>query len=87
MWPYPVFKYIQGDLTADDLLAQAKNEQQKADARTFIIYSHYQDPDGKTPEAIRQLQQVVELNLRDSVSYVLAKKLLHTFEPIVPPES
>ena len=87
IWPYPVVQYVLGDLTADALLAKAKNEQQKADAQTFIIYTHYQEPEGKTPEAIRQLQQVVELNLRDSVSYVLAKKLLHTFEPIVPPES
>jgi tetratricopeptide (TPR) repeat protein len=87
MWPYPVIQYIQGELAAEDLLAQAKNEQQKADAQTFIIYSHYQEPDGKSPEVIQQLQKVVDLNLRDSVSYVLAKKLLHTFEPIVPPES
>ena len=87
MWPYPVIRYIQKELTEDELLALAKNEQQTADARTFIIYSHYQEPDGKTPEAIKQLQEVVELNLRDSVSFVLAKKLLHTFEPIVPPES
>lgn len=87
IWPYPVFKYILGELTANELLGQAKNEQQKADAQTFIIYSHYQEPEGKSPEAIQELQKVVELNLRDSVSYVLAKKLLHTFEPIVPPGS
>jgi tetratricopeptide (TPR) repeat protein len=87
IWPYPVFQYIQKEITEEELLAQAKNEQQKADAQTFIIYSHYQEPEGKNPEAVQQLQKVVELNLRDSVSYVLAKKLLHTFEPIVPPES
>lgn len=84
-WPYPVLQYVVKEITAKELLAAAKNEQQKADAETFIVYSQYQEPDAKTPETIQKLEWVVSLNYRDSVSYVLAKKLLHTFEPLVPP--
>ena len=86
IWPYPVIRYMKNEIKAEELLAQAKNEQQKADAKTFIAYNHYQEPDGKNPKVIEELKWVADLNYRDSISYILAKKLLHTFEPIVPPQ-
>ena len=84
VWPYPVLRYLKGEITAEELETQAKNEQQKADAKTFILYNQFQDKNLNTPETNKELQAVVELNYRDSISYILAKKLLHTFEPIVP---
>jgi tetratricopeptide (TPR) repeat protein len=83
-WPYPVLRHMKGEISAEELEAQAKNEQQKADAKIFILYNQFQDKNLNTPETNKELQQVVELNYRDSISYILAKKLLHTFEPIVP---
>lgn len=85
VWPYPVLRYLKGEIGAAELQAQGKNEQQKADAKTFVLYNEFQDKNLNTPETNKELQQVVELNYRDSISYILAKKLLHTFEPIVPP--
>ena len=86
-WPYPVLQYIVGEITAEELRSLAKNEQQKADAETFIAYNHYQDPGGRNEETIKKLEWVVSLNYRDSISYILAKKLLHTFEPLFPRDS
>jgi tetratricopeptide (TPR) repeat protein len=84
VWPYPVLRYLKGEINAAQLETEAKNEQQKADAKTFILYNQFQDKNLNTPESNKELQQVVELNYRDSISYILAKKLLHTFEPLVP---
>lgn len=84
VWPYPVLRYLKGEITAEDMQTQARNEQQKADAQTFIHYNQFQDKNLNTAETHKELQQVVELNYRYSISYILAKKLLHTFEPIVP---
>ncbi|MCI0414054.1 tetratricopeptide repeat protein [bacterium] len=84
VWPYPVLRYLKGEITAEDVETQTKNEQQKADAKTFVLYNQFQDKNLNTPETNKELQQIVDLNYRDSISYILAKKLLHTFEPIVP---
>ncbi len=86
IWPYPVIRFMKNEISPDALLAEAMSEQEKADAKTFIAYNQYQEPDGKSPEAIKELRWVVDLNYRDSISYILAKKLLRTFEPIVPPQ-
>jgi tetratricopeptide (TPR) repeat protein len=85
VWPYPVLRYLKGEIPVEQLQTLAKNDQQKADAKTFILYNQFQDKNLNTAETNKELQQVVELNYRDSISYILAKKLLHTFEPIVPP--
>jgi lipoprotein NlpI len=77
-WPYPVVRYFMKEITAQDLLSLANDNDKMAEARTYIGMEL--SLSGKREEAVTHLQWVKENGKRTLYEYNLALSELHRIE-------
>ena len=77
-WPLPVVKYLRRELSAEDLLKQAGNNDEQTEARAYLGYDL--SLSGKLNEATPHLRWVKEFGNRNFVEYPLAVLELHRIE-------
>lgn len=77
-WPLPVVKYLRRELSAEELLKQASNNDEQTEARAYLGCDL--SLSGKPNEAIPHLRWVKEYGNRNFVEYPLAVLELHRIE-------
>ena len=70
-WPYPVVRFLRGEITAEDLLAAATDDVQRTEARAYLGLDHALA--GRTAAARDQFRWVVEHGSRRCSEYDLAR--------------
>jgi tetratricopeptide (TPR) repeat protein len=79
-WPLPVVKYLRRELSAEELLKQANNNDEQTEARAYLGCDL--SLSGKPDEAIPHLRWVKEYGNRNFVEYPLAVLELHRIEEL-----
>jgi predicted Zn-dependent protease len=69
-WPYPVFRYLKGDLSEVALMALATDKDKQTEAHAYVGLKL--SLEGKKDEAVRHLEWVKENGNRDFVEYPLS---------------
>ncbi|MDQ1610962.1 MAG: hypothetical protein QOG00_893 [Pyrinomonadaceae bacterium] len=69
-WPRTIYKYLAGELTADELLKQSTDKDKLTESHTYIGLNL--SLDGKRAEALPHLRWVTEQGNRNFVEYPLA---------------
>lgn len=74
-WPLPVVKYLRREISAEDLMKVAGNNDEQTEAHAYLGYDL--SISGKTTEAIPHLQWVKDNGNRNFVEYPLSVLELH----------
>jgi tetratricopeptide (TPR) repeat protein len=70
MWPYPVLRFLRGEITGKDLLSAADTNDRMTEAKTYL--GMQQSIEGKTKEAVENLSWVRGNGNRSFSEYQLA---------------
>ncbi len=74
VWPYPIRRYVHGDLSAEELLSQAPDKGRQTESRAYI--GLYLSAAGKREEALPYLRWVDEQGEKAFYEYTLARSEL-----------
>jgi lipoprotein NlpI len=79
-WPYPIIRYLRGEITTDALLATAQDNDQRTEARAYA--GLHLSLSGQRAEALRHLRWVKENGNKRFIEYVLAVNELDRLESV-----
>ncbi len=74
-WPFPILEYINGRLTADQLMAKVNDVDRATEARTYICLNQMHG-NVLSADMRKQLQWVVDHGNKEFVEYEIASNLL-----------
>jgi lipoprotein NlpI len=78
LWPYPVIRYLQHEITAEQLLAQATDSDKQTEAHTYLGLDHALK--GKREEALQHLRWVKDHGNKHFYEYPVAIAELERLE-------
>jgi lipoprotein NlpI len=81
-WPYPIIRYLRGEITADALLATATDNDQRTEARAYA--GLHLALSGQRNEALPHLRWVKDNGNKRFIEYILAVRELDRLEPAPP---
>jgi len=81
-WPFPVFRYLRGEISGAELLKTAGNNDETTEAKTYLGLEL--SLSGKRAEALEQLQWVKEYGNRNFVEYPMAINEIKRLEANAP---
>jgi lipoprotein NlpI len=82
VWPYPIIRYLRGEITADALLAAATDSDKKTEARAYLGLAL--SLSGRRDEALTHLRWVRDNGNKRFVEYTFAMAELRRLESAAP---
>jgi hypothetical protein len=77
-WPYPIIRFLRGEVSADALLAMADSTDKMTEARCYVGMDLSQS--GRREEALPHFRWVQENGTQDSLEYFLVLSELRRIE-------